>query len=465
MNPDPAETVDVDLLVIGAGMAGLTAAAFAARQGLSVGVVEKAPRPGGSARLAAGGMLKPEDPSALKRANPSADPTFADLLHERYDRAIDWIESLGVTATEAASAEAMFGIPCTIRGIDIVRYLALCALEVRSAGGWLVVDATVDRLEIEAGAVTGAHVRDGDGVTHVRARATLLATGGFQASPELRARHLGDKARDMVLRSNPYSAGGGLVLGQTVGAATNDAMDYFYGHVVPYPLGVFEPQDYMRLAMPFLAGHGLLLDPQGRRFVDESSVYCYDARAILKQPSGRALLVGDAAMRQAEAAGYVVNRTLGVEIVDRPSEAAKAGARVCEAPNLKALEAAVRGWGYRGVARAVSRFNAGLAREDRLTPPRARNRQPLRAPYFALEVQAAITFTFGGLRVDDKARVLGAGGEPISGLLAAGADVGGVFAEHYCGGLTMAAVLAIQAVETAIAQARVEKGAPAGALI
>ncbi|WP_068874679.1 MULTISPECIES: FAD-dependent oxidoreductase [unclassified Phenylobacterium] len=462
MNPDPAPIVDVDLLVIGAGMAGLTAAAFAARHGLSVGVVEKAPRPGGSARLAAGGMLKPEDPGALKRVNPSADPAFADLLHARYDQAIRWIDSLGVSATPTASAEEMFGIPCTIRGIDIVRYLALCALEVRSAGGWLVVDSVVDRLEIEAGAVTGAHIRDRDGDTHVRARATLLATGGFQASPDLRVRHLGDQARDMVLRSNPYSAGDGLVLGQAVGAATSDAMDYFYGHVIPYPLEAFEPQDYMRLAMPFLAGHGLLLDPEGRRFVDESSVYCYDARAILKQPTGRALLVGDAAMRRAEAEGYVANRTLGVEVVDRPSEAAKAGARVSEAANLKALEATVRGWGYRGVARAVSRFNAGLAREDRLTPPRARNREPLRAPYFAIEVQAAITFTFGGLRVDDKAQVLQAGGQPIPGLFAAGADVGGVFAEHYCSGLTMAAVLALRAVETVLAQARSEKAELAG---
>ena len=66
-----------------------------------------------------------------------------------------------------------------------------------------------------------------------------------------------------------------------------------------------------------------------------------------------------------------------------------------------------------------------------------------------IEVIPAITFTFTGLRIDECARVLGADGEPIRGLLAAGADAGGVFHRAYAGGLAAALVFGLQAAATA----------------
>jgi succinate dehydrogenase/fumarate reductase flavoprotein subunit len=69
-----------------------------------------------------------------------------------------------------------------------------------------------------------------------------------------------------------------------------------------------------------------------------------------------------------------------------------------------------------------------------------------------IEVIPAITFTFSGLRIDPHARVLGESGQVIPGLLAAGADAGGVFNRAYAGGLACALVFGLQAAATATAE-------------
>jgi predicted oxidoreductase len=87
---------------------------------------------------------------------------------------------------------------------------------------------------------------------------------------------------------------------------------------------------------------------------------------------------------------------------------------------------------------------------ERAVPPREAHDRPLdRAPYYVLEVVSAITFTFGGLLADAKARVLDPFGEPIGGLYVAGADVGNVFRRGYGGGLALASTFAFRAMRTA----------------
>ncbi len=73
-----------------------------------------------------------------------------------------------------------------------------------------------------------------------------------------------------------------------------------------------------------------------------------------------------------------------------------------------------------------------------------------RPPYYVVEAVAAITFTFGGVLIDDRARVLDEQRRPIPGLLAAGADTGGLFVRAYAGGLAAAAVFGLRAAATAL---------------
>ena len=83
-------------------------------------------------------------------------------------------------------------------------------------------------------------------------------------------------------------------------------------------------------------------------------------------------------------------------------------------------------------------------------PPRQFDTDPIdRAPFYVIETVPAISFTFGGLAIDNRARVLDEAGTPIPGLLAAGADAGGVFTKAYAGGLAAALVFALRAAQTA----------------
>ncbi|WP_240797891.1 FAD-dependent oxidoreductase [Streptomyces sp. F001] len=91
---------DVDLLVIGAGMAGLTAGARAVRKGLSVTIVEVGADVGGSARFA-GYVWTAPDHDVMDRHNPRGDVALKRALVDRFDDGIAWIRSLGVEAKDA----------------------------------------------------------------------------------------------------------------------------------------------------------------------------------------------------------------------------------------------------------------------------------------------------------------------------------------------------------------------------
>ncbi|TAK68822.1 MAG: FAD-dependent oxidoreductase [Actinomycetota bacterium] len=443
-----SETFDVDLLVVGGGMAGLTAAAYAARHGARVLVVEKAAEVGGSAAMSGGGMLRPMTADDLRAVNPSGDPVFAEMLAGDYDAAIEWIESIGVAVTEANEAiAAVMGYPTSLRAYDVAAYFPRCVAVVRGAGGIVRCDSEIDDLTTDDdGRVTGARGHGAAGSFVVNSRWTMLATGGFHNDPQLRSTYLGPHARDMLVRANRISDGAGLRLGLAVGGTTNALMDRFYGHTVPWPLNhEFTRADYVRLYQPSLTPHGILLDRTGSRFVDESLGYYRNSQLVVQQTDSHALLVGDQRIRDADAAGGAPEKTMGYVRLDRIEEAERSGAHVAVAPTLDDLDAAVRPWGYSGVRQAVERFNAELSHGGPTSPPRQRNRIPLGpGPFFAMEIQSAIVNTWGGLQVDGQGRVLRADGSPVAGLVAAGADIGGAYYEGYCGGLSMAGLLALR---------------------
>jgi succinate dehydrogenase/fumarate reductase flavoprotein subunit len=134
-----------------------------------------------------------------------------------------------------------------------------------------------------------------------------------------------------------------------------------------------------------------------------------------------------------------------------------AGARVTTAGSWEDLGEIVRRWGFDGtqLPETVFEFNEMVQREspDQQNvngTGRAKNRTPLgEGPYYAMEVRPGITFTQGGLRVDQNAQVLDSSGRPVGGLLAAGADIGGLYGGGYAGGLAQAAVFGLKAARTA----------------
>lgn len=171
---------------------------------------------------------------------------------------------------------------------------------------------------------------------------------------------------------------------------------------------------------------------------------------MLDQPQARALFVCDQRVHDEWMMRPYVN---GVEPIDAFRLAYRRGARCAVADDLDEFDYLPEEWGYPGwlVRRSLEEFNAAC-QDGRPEPARRLDAAPLLdPPYYITELVPAITFTFGGLLIDAYARVLDERGDPIPGLLAAGADSGGLWFQAYAGGIATALVFGLQAAQTALA--------------
>lgn len=358
----------VDLLVIGAGMAGLTAAARAARDGLSVTVVEVSGEVGGSARFAGYAWTAPSH-EVMTAQNPNGDKRLRHALVDRFAAGVDWIREIGVE-TGAAQRILSFG-----RGhrFDTNHYVDTCRRIVLDAGGTVLLDTDLERLVIEDGRVVGA----GD----IRATSTLLATGGFQGDLELRAAHVHPAAGRMQLRANPHSRGGGYRLATQAGAATGPENAGFYGHLVPSGVPFADPADFVDLSL-YYSEHALLFNLDNERFVDETLGDHLTTMALLDQPESRGLLVADARVFRDWIVGSYVD---GAVAVDKFALTSKRGGRAGLAEDLDDLANLPAEWGYQGAA-IRDRILSYNETHEPLDEP----------PYYVVEAAPAITFTFHG---------------------------------------------------------------------
>lgn len=436
-------TLDADLLVFGAGMAGMTAAGYAASRGARVVVIEKNAEIGGTALLSNGLLWTAPSLELFLKHCPNGDARLGELLVSRFLTTVDWVRSTGIELS--GLLDVVYG-----KGyrIDILRYLRRCQAMVESSNGWVLRSKMSQGLLVENGGVVGAVVRDETGPIKILTPATLLATGGFQANAYLLHRVFGDNASQLLLRSNYCSAGDGLQLAVAAGASLAGDMTTFYGHLIAWPLPEFLPKDFVRFALRY-SDEGVLVNLNCERFTDESLGDHQNAQAVAKQPHGRALLLLDDQLRRTKA---VAPRVQGQEAIDTVEEARMAGAHVARCNTLAALADAVTVWGYdaRHLSVTIDGYNnmtKGL--RDASPVPRQWNQRVFgTGPYHAIEVRAGITFTEGGLRIDEQARVSDESGKAIPGLYAAGADTGGIFNGGYAGGLALACVFGLTAVET-----------------
>ena len=387
-------------------MAGLAAAARAAELGLRVVVAEKRPVLGGAAALSAGIVWTAPDLETLERVVPDADPGLARALVEGFDPAIEAVRAAGVAVSERWSGQMGFGVA---HHVDIGALLERWREQVEARGGEVLTDTPVQRLlDDHAGAV-------------------LLATGGFQGDRALLRELIGTD--ELLLRALPESCGDGLRISRAAGAADSPRMDTFYGHLVPHPLRRFEPADFLPLTQ-YHSRDGVLVNRAGRRFCHETRGDEVSTQAVLRQPGRRAVLLCDESVRRhAVGAPYPHGA-----VVDRFTAAAAAGGRMASEPTLDALAGQVAAWGVDEPE--LRRTFAAAA--DRLREP----------PFHALEVQPAITFTLGGVRVDADGRALDANGAPVPGLWVAGADAGGLQGPGYVGGLALGLVFGRRAAES-----------------
>lgn len=442
--PDIFET---DVLVIGGGMSGMTAAAAAASQGANVVVVEIAKDLGGSALISQGYASIPPSLSAFLADDPQGDVEKYRVLAAGLPDAFDWLASLDVWLSPPL--QGVLGY-CAGHQIDVPGYFGAAQRIIEGAGGIVVRNTVTERLLVENGAVVGACCRDQESDTKivVRAASTVIATGGFQASDAARRRYL-PRSKQFVTRSNPYSVGDGFRLAIEAGGSLSPQMQGFYGHLMPHPLPpVLLHADFTRLAF-YESSLGVLLDSDGLRFCDESRGDHVNVQRVSEV--GRAVLIVDEEVRLRGMATLMP----GGNASEKWDAAATAGANVLSASTIEKLCNGIKSWRYDGdqAFATLSYFNAQVSsRPADLVPPRKRNHRPLvDGPFYAVEVQAGITLTNGGLSNDVDGRVLDASGKPVAGLFVAGVDAGGFNHEGYSGALARCLVFGRRVAAAALA--------------
>lgn len=467
---------DFDVVVVGAGNAALAAAVSAREQGAArVVVLEKAPRElrGGNTHYS-GGLLRfaydrPEDlvplvgdaarsvpgfpagvepyPQAafwrdLARVTEGrADPELGEILIGRSLDTVRWMTAQGIAMEPAVSLSA-------VRVGDTVRWSPGAIVRARHEGVglsamWFAVaerrgveirydTRAVRLLQDERGRVTGVVVQDPDGFRELTARAVVLGCGGFEANPAWRARYLGRPWDHAKVRGTRYNTGDGLRMALDIAALPHG--QWTGCHSTPIdaeapPHGDRKLTDKTnRLSYPY----GVLVNARGRRFVDEGEDFQFYTYArlggiILNQPGGVAFQVFDAKVTPLLEARYgtgspVVAGSLKA-LVDRLPVDRAAALETLEAYN-RAVEP--------GAFDPTVKDGLGTRRLD---PAKSNWAQRLDTPPFvAYPVTGGITFTFGGVRIDARARVVSTSWRPIPGLYACGEMVGGLFHGNYPGG-------------------------------
>ncbi|MEX0756537.1 MAG: FAD-binding protein, partial [Acidimicrobiia bacterium] len=223
---------------------------------------------------------------------------------------------------------------------------------------------------------------------------------------------------------------------------TSTDMASFYGHTIP-AAGMAIPPDRWTSVTPYYSQDAVLVDMNGERFFDES-LSSADERApmaLVQRPSARGVIVFDGMLY-----GDSPHPERSPSRVGGSFETAAAyGAPTATADTLSELADAMATWGVDSdrLLRTISAYNDAIEKgaSDALSPPRTRRLIPVVEPPFrALVVRPAITFTLGGIAVDDRYRVLDESSSAIPGLYAVGADAGGVYEGGYAGGLALGLV-------------------------
>jgi succinate dehydrogenase/fumarate reductase flavoprotein subunit len=280
-----------DLIVAGAGMAGLAAAARARELGASVTVYEKGDRPGGSMLLSSGVIWRYRELERFREECPGGDAELQRQVHERLDDALDWLESLGAPVSERET-----GNPLTV------------GRRFHTAG------------LTEALTRAGGELRLGEPLVELPPGAPLvLATGGFQGDRELVREHITPEAEHLLLRANRWSSGDGLRLGLAAGARLSDGMGEFYGRNMPAPPASVGEPDFVPLAQLY-ARFATVENERGERFETRTWSEIDVVQWTARQPGARVrYIVRDKALGE-----RVRERTVG-EMID---QARAAGARV-----------------------------------------------------------------------------------------------------------------------------------------
>jgi fumarate reductase flavoprotein subunit len=471
---------DADVVIVGAGFAGLTVANRAIQQGKRVIVLEKGTdeRYLCNSRIASGSFnLAHSDPTAgaeaLREAimgdtEGAADPAIAGAIAAAAGPALAWFRAEGakfIKITRAGRGTASWSMapprPATPgfgwegRGPDA--NLRCLAKNFTGCGGTLALGSRVRRLLMENGDCVGVEIERGGARHEMHARHVVLADGGFQGNLDLVRRFISPRPEALVQRNARSGQGDALLMAEAIGARLTGT-NRFYGHLLvqealtndllwPYP------------TIDTLASSAVVVDRAGRRFLDEGigGVAMANLIAGLDDPLSATTVFDD----------EIWNTSGRAEFTPPNPYVVSSGGTLTTAGTLADLAQAV-GVPADALTATIDGYNRAIESGNvaSLQPPRAPGRmfgvlrssatrtalKPIvKPPFHAIKLCAGITYTMGGIAIDGQARALAQDGKPIPGLLAVGSCTGGAEGgpmAGYIGGLCKAISLGYVAAET-----------------
>jgi tricarballylate dehydrogenase len=470
-------TAQYDVVVVGAGNAALCAAISAAEGGAKVLVLEKASieERGGNSLFTAGGfrfvhsgiedvrkdvlvdlsdaeveqiVLPPLSEELFhhdlnKVTEDQTDPMLADLLIGRSRETMVWMRSNGVRFIPMFGRQSfkVEGKHHFYGGVNIEAV----------GGGWGLVDTLIKRVEKlgieiryatglrsllqdQKGAISGVRVFGPDGYGDISAKSVVLACGGFQANPRMRVAYLGPGWESCRVRGTRHNTGDGIQAALDIGAQAFGG--WSSAHAVQWDISA--PPFGDRVVLDNFQKHsypiGIIVNLEGKRFVDEGAdfrnhTYAKYGREVMKQPKRAAVQVFDA-----KTVGMVRDEYRIKQVTKFTSDS---------------LEGLAEGLGIDKdeFVKTVKEFNAACqpgkynpaildgVKTQGISPPKSNWALPIdEAPFTGWVVTCGITFTFGGLKINEEGNVLDTTERTIPGLFAAGELVGGIFYGNYLGG-------------------------------
>lgn len=458
-----------DVVVVGGGIAGLSAANRAAQQGLKVAVLERGTDErylcnsrysGGVLHIASHNAKDPAEKlmEVIKHATSGkADPELARALATTAGRAIDWLHDEGAKYIRvgnivwqqhvlAPPRPLVAGLDWKGRGPDVM--LRQLAANLEKRGGKVMRLPAAALMEKEGQCIGIEAAEDGKGASRQQfhARAVVLADGGYQGNPALVREHMGIDFAKVKTRGAGTGVGDGLRMAQAMGAQLSE-LKYFYGHMLsrdsftndkvwPYP------------QLDELGTVGIVVNDAGERFVDEGlgGVFVANTIARLANPLSTWAILDHAIW---EGPGRTAR-------IPANPQLANAGGTIIKAASLAEL-AAKTGIAAERLELTVGAYNQALAsgQTSALSPSRSAQAivpSPIaKPPYYAVPLCAGMTYTFGGIFTDGDGRVMSTRGAPIAGLYAVGATTGGLegggSGGGYVGGLIKGIAFGMRAAE------------------
>jgi len=263
--------------------------------------------------------------------------------------------------------------------------------------------------------VTGVQVEGKHrGLYVIKAKAVVVASGGFSANAAM-VESYRPEYKGMTTSNQPGATGDGMKVGESAGGKLIDMKEIQIHPTVAAGSRI--------LITEAVRGNGaILVNKEGRRFVNELTTRDAASAAILRQQGKTAYLIIDENIRKSlrQIEGYF---HLGL---------------VKEGATLKELAVAI-GVPPEDLEATVAKYNAAVDAKNDAEFKRPDLPRPIRAPkFYALGVQPGIHYTMGGLKIDSRAQVIDKEGKPIPGLYAAGEVTGGVHGANRLGGNSIA---------------------------